>query len=139
MLLPDNNSYGLYSCPSFLLKCARLVISSQLAEILNFPIHLGKLKFAKVVPVFKEGDDTHQNNYTPISLLLHFNRIFEKLMYKRLESYFSKFDILNPCLNVVLVATHNATLDIISSIQNNIIMDNKLFSCGIFIDLKKSF
>ena len=114
-------------------------MSSPLAEILNFPIHLGKLKFAKVVPVFKEGDDTHQNNYTPISLLFHFNRIFEKLMYKRLESYFSKFDILKPCLNVILVATHNATLDIISSIQNNIIMDNKLFSCGIFIDLKKSF
>ena len=112
MLLPDNNSYGLYSCPSFLLKCARLVISSPLAEILNFSIHLGKLKFAKVVPVFNEGDDTHQNNYTPISLLLHFNRVFEKLMYKRLESYFSKFDILNPCLNAAFVATHHATLDI---------------------------
>ena len=28
---------------------------------------------------------------------------------------------------------------IISSIQSNIIMDNKLFSCGIFIDLKKAF
>ena len=136
MLLPDNNSYGLYSCSSFLLKCATLVISSPLAEILNFPIQLGKLKFAKV-PVFKEGDDTHQNNYTPISLLFHFNRIFEKLMYKRLQSCFRKFDILNPeCRSR---RYYNATLDIISSIQNNIIMDNKLFSCGIFIDLKKSF
>ena len=76
MSLPNNKSYGLCSCPSFLLKCTRLGISSPLAEIFNFSIHLGKLKFAKVVIVFKEGDDTHQNNYTPISLLFNFNRIF---------------------------------------------------------------
>jgi retron-type reverse transcriptase len=33
-------------------------------------------------------------------------------------------------------STH-ALLDIINKIQSN--MDNKLFSCGIFIDLKKAF
>ena len=32
--------------------------------------------------------------------------------------------------------THYAILDIVNSIQKN--MDNKLFSCGIFIDLKKA-
>ena len=33
--------------------------------------------------------------------------------------------------------TQHALLDIVSKIQNN--MDNKLFSCGIFIDLQKAF
>ena len=33
--------------------------------------------------------------------------------------------------------THHAILDIVSSIQSNI--DQKLFSCAIFIDLKKAF
>ena len=90
MSLPNNKSYGLYFCPTFLLKCTRSAVSSPLAEILYFTIHLGKyyskLKFEKVVPVFKEGDDTDPNNQRLISLLSNFNRIFEKLMYKRLES-----------------------------------------------------
>ena len=47
-----------------------------------------KLKLAKVVLVFKSGEDTDPNNYRPISLLSIFNRIFERLMYKRLKSFF---------------------------------------------------
>ena len=34
-------------------------------------------------------------------------------------------------------STQHAILDIVNAIQRN--MDNKLFSCGIFIDLKKAF
>jgi len=49
------------------------------------------LQLAKVVPVVKSGEDTDPNNYHSISLLSAFNRIFERLMYKRLKS-FSKID-----------------------------------------------
>lgn len=69
-----------------------------------------------------------------------FNRIFEKLMYKRLESYFGKSDFFKTFCQYGFRrghATHHATLDIISTIQNK--MNNKLLSCGIFIDLKKAF
>ena len=47
--------------------------------------------------------------------------------------------ILNSCLYGFRRrhTTHRATLDINSTIQHN--MNNKLFSCGIFIDLKKAF
>ena len=90
MSLPNKKSYGLYFCPTLFLKCTRSAFSSPLAEILNFSIHLGKyyskLKFEKVVPFFKEGNDTDLNSQRPISLLPNFNRIFEKLIYKRLES-----------------------------------------------------
>ena len=34
-------------------------------------------------------------------------------------------------------STQHAILDIVNAIQTN--MDNRLFSCGIFIDLKKAF
>ena len=47
-----------------------------------------KLKPAKVGSVFKSGEDTNINNYRPISLLSLFNRIFERLMYTRLKSFF---------------------------------------------------
>ena len=51
-------------------------------------------KKAKVVPVYKNDDETESGNYRPISLLSTFNRIFEKLMYHRLKSYLGKNDIL---------------------------------------------
>ena len=42
---------------------------------------------AKVIPIFKSDDNTDPNNYRPISLLSCFNRIFEKLVYKRMKSF----------------------------------------------------
>jgi len=36
-----------------------------------------------IVPVYKADDDTYVNNYRPISLSSHFNRIFEKMIKKR--------------------------------------------------------
>ena len=33
---------------------------------------------AKIIPIFKQDDDTDANNYRPIALLSNFNRIFEK-------------------------------------------------------------
>ena len=102
-------------------------------------IYPGKLKHAKVTPIYKADDETDPNNYRPISLLSVFNRIFEKLMYKRLQSFLNKNDILvksqygfrEKC------STQHAILDILSKIQNNI--DKRLYSCGIFSDLKKAF
>ena len=97
------------------------------------------LKHAKVIPVYKTGDETDPCNYRPISLLSVFNRLFEKLMYKRLRSYCEKIGIFfssqygfrDNC------STQHAILDILNKIQSKI--DAKFFSCGIFIDLKKAF
>lgn len=79
MSLSNNESYGLYFCPTLLLNYTRGAVSSPLAEILNFSIHVGKyyskLKFEKVVSIFKEGDDTDPNNQRPISLLSNFSLV----------------------------------------------------------------
>ena len=60
-------------------------------------------------------------------------------MYVRLKSYLSKTDVLVASQYGFSEkhSTQHATLDIINTIQNN--MDNKLYTCGIFIDLKKAF
>ena len=72
--MPNNKSYGFYSCPVSILKHASDIISDVLAKILNKSIDLGtfpsKLKMAKVIPIFKSDDNTDPNNYRPISLLL---------------------------------------------------------------------
>ena len=49
-----------------------------------------KLKHAKVIPVYKTGDRTEPGNYRPISLLSVFNRLFKRLMHKRLTSFIEK-------------------------------------------------
>ena len=72
-------------------------------------------------------------------MLSNFNRIFEKLVYSRMESFIEQYDILSPSQYGFRKAhsTQHAILDIVSTIQKN--MDKRLFSCGVFIDLKKAF
>ena len=71
-----------------------LIVSATLAEIMNMSVQTGvypfKLKHAKVIPVYKTGDRTEPGNYRPISLLSVFNRLFERLMHKRLTSFIAK-------------------------------------------------
>jgi len=52
------------------------------------------LKIAKVVPIFKPGDSEFPTNYRPISVLTHFLKIFEKVLYWRLNDYFTKSNLL---------------------------------------------
>lgn len=96
--IPLNKVYGLYSCPTRILKCASKIISSPLCKLINNSIETGaypsKLKHAKVVPVYKGEDKTDPSNYRPISLLSIFNRIFEKTMYRRLMAYLELNGIL---------------------------------------------
>ena len=87
--LPPNRALGLYSCPVRILKGACQTLSKPLAISRNKSVQSGiypsKLKHAKIIPVFKNEDESDPNNYSPISLLPVFNRIFEKLMHKRYQ------------------------------------------------------
>ena len=89
LFLPTNKAHGLYSCPVRVLKSSSSVLSQPLAQIMNISVITGqypsKLKHAKVIPIFKGGDETDPSNYRPISLLSLFNRLFEKVMYNRLK------------------------------------------------------
>ena len=141
--LPPNKALGLYSCPVRILKDASQTLSTPLAILLNKSVQSGiypsKLKHAKIIPVFKNEHESDPNNYRPISLLSVFNRIFEKLMYKRLKSFTDKYDILSKSQYGFRekCSTQHALIDIVNKIQFN--FDKKLHSCGIFIDLKKAF
>ena len=143
MALPSNKAYGLYSCPIRVLKCARQIISDPLAKIFNISIEQGiypqKLKIAKIIPIFKCDDETDPNNYRPISLLSIFNKLFEKIMYKKLKSFLDINGIICDSQYGFREkhSTEHAILDIVNQIQTN--MDKRLFSCGVFIDLSKAF
>ena len=53
-----------------------------------------KFKMARVIPIFKKGSQTSLNNYRPISLLSVFNKLLEKLMYKRVIDFFNKRQVI---------------------------------------------
>ena len=141
--MPCGKTNGLYSCPMHILKCIKEKILWLLAEIMNLSIQNGvfpsKLKHAKIIPVYKDDDETDPGNYRPISLLSNFSKIFEKLMYKRLKHLFGKNQILYDKQYGFRDqhSTQYAITDIVNNIQNN--MEKRLFSCGIFLDLKKVF
>ena len=65
-LLPIEKSHGVYSCPTIILKVAKCLISRPLMELMNASILEGaypdKLKLAKVILIFKSGDDSDPNN-----------------------------------------------------------------------------
>ena len=142
-ILQDNKAHGLYSSPVKLLKLSKRVISVPLATIFNQSICSGifpsKLKCAKIIPIFKDEDDTLPENYRPISLLSIYNRIFEKLMYSRVTKFVKDCNILYDQQYDFRSkhSTQHAILDIVNTILQN--MDNGKFSCGVFIDLKKAF
>lgn len=133
IMAPSNKAHGLYSCPIRLLKCSRHIISKPIANIVNQSVCIGifpfKLKHAKIIPIYKDGNEP--SNYRPIFLLLIFNRLFEKVMYNRLKSFLNKYNVLYESQYGFRErrSTEHAILD----------MDKGMLSCGAFIDLQKAF
>ena len=110
---------------------------------MNASVQMGKypskLKMSKIIPIYKADDETDPNNYRPISLLSIFDIIFEKMMYKRIANFIENNNLLYNGQYGFRSAhsTQHAILDIINQIQNN--MEKSMFSCAVFIDLKKAF
>ena len=79
--LPNNKSYGLYSCPIQLLRRSCDILSPVLLNIFNTSI--------------TSGVETDASNYRPISLLSSLNRIFEKLLYYRMKDFIDKNKLIH--------------------------------------------
>ena len=80
------------------IKTVSNVISPLLVILINYSIDKGifpdALKIAKILPIYKIGDNTLISNYRPISILTVFSKVYEKIIQKRLESFLSKHKVL---------------------------------------------
>ena len=96
--LKNTNSTGHDNFSTKFIKLSATLLAPALAKIVNLAIDTGiypsNLKIAKVIPIFKKGDQTSINNYRPISILSPINKIFEKILYSRLMKYINKSNIL---------------------------------------------
>ena len=98
-----------------------------------------QLKLSKINPIHKKDSKLTISNYRPISLLSNINKIFEKIMFKRLYSFLELYN----CIYELQFgfrekhSTNHAILSITQKIQETINNDQLAF--GIFIDLQKAF
>ena len=97
------------------------------------------LKNALVIPIFKKGDEEDPSSYRPICLLSVFSKIIEKIIKKRILSFFKKTKFFSPRqfgfrekLN-----TEDALLDFVSKIYEAINKSTRV--SGLFIDITKAF
>ena len=96
-------------------------------------------KISKVIPVYKKGSPLEVSNYRPISLLSNIEKIIEKIMYSRLESFLNKNNILFDRQFDFRkgFSTSHALLSITERIM--LALDKGQFACGVFLDLQKAF
>ena len=112
-------------------------------NIVNLSINSGivpdELKIARVLPLFKSGDNRVFSNYRLISVLPVFSKIFEKVVYNRLFDYFNKFNVLSQ--NQYGFRKGHSTSLALHHLYDKIsaAIDKKKFTVGIFLDLSKAF
>ena len=98
--LKSKRSSGYDGISTKLLKQIIPNIVAPLEYIFNLSLSTGccpdLLKIAKVIPIYKKDDPHLLTNYRPISLLPAISKILEKLVYKRLSSFLTLNNILNP-------------------------------------------
>ena len=119
------------------------LVSKPFSHICNLSLYNGvfpeNMKIAKIVPIFKAGDNQLFTNYRPVSLLPQFSKILEKIFNNRIVSYITKNNILYSGQYGFRskFSTSLAILDLVEQITSNI--DDKKCTIGVFIDLKKAF
>ena len=126
-----------------LIKENKQFLLHPLTYIFNLSLTTGivpdKLKIAKVIPLFKSGEANSPSNYRPISLLSIFNKLLEKIIYKRLYSFFQKENILYK-YQFGFREKHGTCLAVLETMDmcyKN--LDNNKYVIGLFLDLKKAF
>ena len=96
----------------YFIKVAAAIVSEPLSEFVNYSFALEIFpdisKLAKVVPAFKSGIKRVITNYRPISLPPSFCKIFEKLLYQRLDTLIRKHSIISVSIWLSSWAFHNA-------------------------------
>ena len=77
--------------PGDMLKSTVDIHLTFITKIINFSFENGcfpdELKLAEVSPIFKKNNDLVKENYRPISILSHVSKVFERIMYKQIDTF----------------------------------------------------
>ena len=96
-------------------------------------------KLAKFTPVFKSGDRDKLGNYRPISVIPTIARVFEKLTYNQLHTYFMDNNLLGN-EQYGFRSIHSTALALSRASNKWLInIDNGSLNSVVFLDVQKAF
>ena len=129
--------------PAKFLKAANDIVSPYISYLFNRCANAGVypniLKTAQVLPIHKKGSKIECSNYRPISLLSPLNKLFEKMLYKRINDYFERFQLFTPH-QYGFRKKSSTSLAIYDLIENELAArDKNMATCAIYLDLQKCF
>ena len=139
--MDSKKSIDIYGISTKFIKLAGPDVIEVLSSIFNRCILEGifpnALKLAKIIPIHKGDSQFETSNYRPISLLPIVSKIFEKLIFNRLNDFLSKHKILSP--NQFGFQKSNSTEFAVNAILTKITnaFENKETAHCIFLDFAK--
>jgi hypothetical protein len=134
---------GYDEIPMWLVKGSSELIPSPLTHVINIFLNSGivpyQTKIARILPLFRSGDNRVFSNYRPVSVLPIFSKVFEKVVYNRLFDYFNKSGSLFQ--NQFGFRKGHSTSLALHHLYDKITaaIDQRKFTVGIFLDLSKAF
>jgi hypothetical protein len=141
--LKNKHSTGYNGISNSILKLCGQYISKPLAYIYHKCLTIGvfpdQLKYARITPLFKKGDRSFISNYRPISMLTGFSKIFEILLYCRLNQHMTIHNVIVPEQFGFRkgISINNAAYKLLETIYQA--WNKKSHIAGIFCDLTKAF
>ena len=141
--LNPSKATGPNGIPTKILQLLKNEVCKPLSIIYNLSVmsrsHPQRLKFVNAIPIHKKGSRILLSNYRPISLLSNLNKIFEKIIFKRLYSFLEKYECLYE-LQYGFRAKHSTTHALINITENiREALDSKKPVTSVFVDLQKAF
>ena len=141
--LKSKNSQNHDGLSSKHLKVIKHETSKAITLIVNQSLNTGifpdKLKCAKVIPIYKKGDNTKLDNYRPISILPTVSNTLEWVIFDQLYAYFHQNNLLYSSQYGFKRkhSTELAVLELVDRITQELDKGHK--PINIFLDLSNAF
>ena len=141
--MKNKKSSGIDNMSNQCLKFVQKEVVAPLTHLVNVSINNGFVpewwKTAKVVPLFKSGDQSNPTNYRPISLLSTFSKVMEKVIAKQVVDYMNKNNLFYS--KQFGFRKGMSCEDLLYSLCQEIYSakQSQKYYMSVFIDLKKAF
>lgn len=141
--LKNTGSSGCDGVTTIILKHIADDLAEPFAALANNSLQKGVfpdiLKTAIVVPVHKKLDMEECSNYRPISILSVFAKLLERIVFRQIQSFLNKFNLLTEKQHGFCSgkSIETATYQFIQTVNENMDKGNEVV--GLFFDLSMAF